>query len=306
MDSDGRNKQAIFKTAVNLDSSLHGYDLAGSSLSRDGRRILLVSWPGKNQENRIVWSLNSDGSGLKKHPIGVPNAGWISCLGWTPDSRQAVILIYENPRKGETARPTPWIFRLSPDSGVWQALGGNMMGIHLFGMSPAGDRLGYFGLDSSDPKYPRDILRTIDVETTIETDILPISGLQQARWNLEGDQVAFLADNGRRIGIVSVAEKSVLAERSLEVSKMDRNPWTMDWADEGQKIVLSDFKDSRFVLRIFDKAFQNEKVYPLPIDKPLDNYPHVYGLGKKIVVLDFSNSRLWVFDPATEKWKKLF
>jgi len=308
MDMDGRNKRVILKTSPKTDSPLQGQILFQIGLSPDGRKLILTSCPEMNHGQQKVWSMNSDGTDLKAHPHDIPNIEWIYGLGWSSDNRRALIQVTSKVEDKQLSNKRILrLFVLSPDSREWLPLPEDISGTAYFGSSPDGNRLGYFGSDASGPVAPQNILRYIDIETLVVTDIISVSGLEQACWNPKGDQIAVLADHGRRLSVVSVPEKKILAERTMEASSLDRLPGTMAWTKDGKSIALTDFMNSSFVLQVYDTSLRVEKTYPLPQGAvSISSTPFVYGADNKILVFDFSASRLWSFDPATEKWKKLF
>jgi hypothetical protein len=196
---------------------------------------------------------------------------------------------------------------LSANSGEWRLLPDDVAtGISSFGLTPDGSRLGYFAYEGPEPEASATILRILDLKTLEATDVLTIPGIQIATWNPRGDQIAFLADSGRRLGVISVSGRDIVAERVRDSAELYRDPGTLFWTEDANKIVLSDKSGSGYVLRMYDPALAEEKTYPVPQDDiPLENHPRLYRAGDKILVLNFPASRLWSFDPATEKWKKL-
>ena len=186
------------------------------------------------------------------------------------------------------------------------------MALYLFdgpakAAKPDGNRLGFFSRATNEADSSPRSFRIFDLETGLTEDFPEIRGVCQACWNPSSDQVAFLAEGGRRLGIVSVAEKKILSERPMTTRGIERLPGTMAWAKNGRNIAFSSVEESDYALRIYDSSLRTEKVFPIPCGrKPLENLPMVYGAGDKFLVLDFPSSRLWSFDPEKERWKKLF
>jgi len=307
MDEDGRNRKSLLRISEIKDPPLSGQALYDCRISPDGRRIICLPY-GVEKDRPTLWSLNSDGTGLRFYQVDVPNADWFDCFGWSADGRHIILFVMEkqNPQEKRGLKRRARLFKLSLESGVWQAFPDSASGVWVFGLSPQGTRVGLLVSESTDFNAPRDVLALFDIESMEKTDILRVQGVQFLRWNEDGGKAAFLADNSKRIGVVSLQEKRILAEKVLSDKKKEQSRGTMDWAAEGQKLVLSDFDGSRYVLRVFSDTLQEDKAYPIPQGDTINSLPNVYGLGQKVLVLDFQSSRLWVFDLAKEKWRKLF
>jgi len=308
MDEDGRNRKPILR-ASELESLSHSVEsLLNCTISPDGRRIICFPYT-LEKDKPAFWSLNSDGTGLRSHAmIGVPYVDWYYPLGWSANGRHIILNVTEkqNPQDKRWLNRLVRHYRMSVESGAWQAFPDRASGFWVFGLSPEGTQMGLLVSESAEPKSPRDVLAIFDIESMEETDILRVPGVQFIRWNPDGERVVFFAEDHKRIGVVSLTEKRIIAEKTLTDHIKPRVSWTMDWVDDGRKIALSDLDGSRYVLRVFDETFKEERVYPIPQGDSLNHIPVVYGLGQKILVLDGVKSRLWVFDLAKEKWRKLF
>jgi len=316
IDEDGRNKRSIFRSSDVQIGPLSGHYLFNYCLSRDGRRIVFLSQPPGGQDSRILWSLNSDGSGLKNYNIGIPNLGSMYCLGWTADNKHVILNVWEKPPKDKSPQRR-WLCKYSLESGAWQEFGENAWMSYLFGLSPKGDKFGAgFPLPAAQLPPPQgpsspyggrpELLSVYDLETLARTDIIQSSSFTIARWDPSGAKIAYLSNGGTRLGIYSIAEGKILSETALGPALKYFVDKSLTWAADGQKVALSDLEGSRYILRIFSENLKQDKIYPIPRGETLKTCPDVYGLGQKVLVLDFQTSRLWVFDLATEKWRKLF
>jgi len=313
MDKDGRNKRNILALSDKPNSPIQGLEFSRISLSPDGRTLVLFAYPPfGRQKSALIWTMNSDGSGLRALPS--PNdseASYMLDRGWTPDHRHILIWVSKRPvaksGSNKTEYRNPNTYLVSIDTGEWRRLPEDLMGIHLFGLSPNEDSLGYLGKVSAEAGAVLVQLRLLDLKTMATSEIISAPGIQRAFWNLQGDKIAFLAEGNRRIGIVSVSEKKILAERPFGPTTSDQMSWRVVWTGDGRHLVMSDFDNSSYFLRIFDSALRDEKQIPLSEDVvPVSNVPHLIPVGNKILVIEVQTSRLWSFDPATEKWKKLF
>ncbi len=308
MDIDGRNKRAIFHTSNKPDSPLAGDMIYHLSVSPDGKRLILGSYPGSRSGQKRICSLNTDGTGLRFYSTDLTYLDWINGLCWSSDSRRIVFAATIRPSERASNKQKIRYFLLDLEAGEWTMPPEDLRGFSIFGASRDGKLLGYFGTDTADAASPKEMLRYYNIDTNAISDIVAVSRIQSVNWSPAGDRIAFLADSGRRLGIISVSEKTLLAETALEKAEIEaRTPRSMAWTLDGQKIILADFRNSVHVLRIFDQALREIKSFPIPReDIPLEHLPHLYSTGDKILVMDFTASRLWSFDPATEKWKKLF
>ena len=307
-DADGKNERTLLVSKL-TDPLIAGQTYMDMSLSGDGQTILILSRHEKDRAKLFLWSIKTSGSDLENIPVDFPPAEFARIINWTSDSRQVLLGLTLLPEKNSPRQRTVRYYALSPASGELRDLPAGIRGISDFGPSPDGNRLGYFGRTSPDPDAPRDVLRLFDVQTASETDLCPGSDPVQACWSPTGDRIALLAEGGRKLVVISFAEKKILAERVLESANVDsRIPGTMAWTGDGRHIALSAKSPAdEYRLQVYGPSLDSEKSYSIPTGrKPMDNLPHVYGAGEKIVVFDFTNSRVWSFDPAKELWKKLF
>jgi len=315
MDEDGRNKRSIFRSSDVQIGQLSGHDTFNFCLSRDGSRIVFLSQPPGGQDSRMLWSINSDGSGLRNYKINIPDLGYMYCLGWTADNQHVILNVLEKPSEDKSVRKR-WLCKYSLETRAWQAFGENAWMTYVFGLSPKGDK---FGASSPAPgaQPPAlsgppsavvrpEILSAYDLDTLARTDLLRAPSISQAVWDPGGAKIAFLSKGGTRLGIYSMAEGKVLSETALGPSLKNIVDKSLSWAADGQKVVLTDLEGSRYILKIFDENLKHDKTYPIPQTKTIQTCPGVYGLGQKVLVLDFQSGRLWVFDLAKEKWRRLF
>lgn len=320
MDENGRHKRPVLRPSKSKDDPL-SRGLMDCSLSRDGRRIVFSAWPDKRSGGDFLWSVNSDGSGLKSYNIDIPDIDWVSCFGWTKDDRHVIYRVMQKTVKaGESRLPgrNMRFLKLSVESGVWQEFGEDAGMSYWLGLSPDGNKFGGTfsspGPEIPEPSEPRHpgiaplrVLSVLDLDTLVRTDLLTAPSFDAAHWDPTGARIAYLADGQKRLGIYSLSEGKVVSESNLKPSTLkadDRRSIT--WTDEGRRIAMSDLEGSQYVLRVYDDNLKDSKVYDIPQGHTFGHCPLVYGVGQKVLVQDFQASRLWVFDLAQEKWRKLF
>lgn len=321
MDEDGSNQKPLISAQDWNGSLLRGQYVYDCSLSRDGTHVVFITRPAKSGNESRLWSVNSDGTGLRDYQVDIPNAYFWSLHGWTSDNRHVLLTFRDIIPKEATKVPTWWLIKLSLETGAWQTFAENAMMTYALGLSPAGDKLGVtfrspqhaLPVPSKPRVYvytPPDTLAVFDLETLTRTDILKGRPFNDARWDPTGARIAFLTEAGKRLSVYSLAENRVSVEREIGAEFKDSNEDSLmrriNWADGGRKIAIIGRLDKQYVLRLFDDKLAGEKIYPIPSSETFAFIPHPHGLGSKILVQDYQSSRLLVFDLATEKWRKLF
>ena len=316
MDQDGRNKRLLLRPYEVESGPLSGHYRFNFLPSRDGRRVVFNSHQSGNWGSQMLWSINADGSGLRNHKIDIPNLAWAYCNGWTADNQNIILTVMEKPLDNKSPRRRNWLCKFSLESGVWQKFGEDAWKSSLFGLSPKGDKLGTSFLSpaaqppslSGPPSavLRPEILSVYDLNTLARTDLLRAPSIGQAVWDPSGAKIAYLSNGDTRLGIYSIAEGKVISETALGPSLKNYVYKPLSWAADGQKVVLTDLEGSRYILKIFDENLKHDKTYPIPQTETIQTRPEVCGLGQKVLVLDFQKSRLWVFDLAKEKWRRLF
>jgi len=316
MDEDGRNMKRLLSAQQFADPRFKKQDISDCDISRDGARVAFITYPLNHWRRGHLWTVNSDGTDLRDYPIDFPNAGLWAINGWTGDDRRLLLSFMEIAPEGERKIPSRWLVIFSAETGAWQIVTENFSMFYSFGLSPAGDKLGA-GFHSPQLVPPGsskpfevyvtpDILAVFDLATLSRTDILTGRSFHAARWDPTETRIAFLTDQGKNLGVYSLAESRVTAEREVgsETKNLPRN--MMDWADGGRKIAVTSRFDDHYVLRIFNGDLGSEKNYRIPGSTKFPTHPTAFGLGTKILIEEFQKNRLLVFDLATEKWRKLF
>jgi ABC-type transport system involved in multi-copper enzyme maturation permease subunit len=321
MDEDGSNQKPLISAQDWNGSLFRGQYVECCSLSRDGTRVVFITRPVKSGTQSRLWSVSSDGTGLRDYKVDIPNAQLWFLNGWTGDNRHVLLIFSEILTEYVKRAPTRWLVKFSLENGAWQMFAENAMMTYALGLSPAGDKLGA-AFRSPQPTlsvpskphgyvYTRpDTLAVFDLETLTRTDILKGWPFNDARWDPTGARIAFLTEAGKRLSVYSLAENRVSVEREIGTEFKDSNEDSLmrgiDWADGGRKIAIIGRLDKQYVLRIFDDKLAGEKSYRIPSSETFMFIPHPHGLGAKVLVQDYQSSRLLVFDLATEKWRKLF
>jgi hypothetical protein len=311
MDEEGRNVRPLLLTAESKEPSFAGQSLLNIEISPDGRRVLFNAQAVKRLaiESTVLWSINADGTGLRSYAEGAPAADMYYCRGWSPDGSKAIVHVLEkrDPEDKRWLKRRSRLYKLSLDSGAWEPFPEHVPASYYWPISPDGKRLVYLLPDSDVFNAPRNRLVLIDLESYAETEALRIPDGQFAYWSPDGGRIAVLNDKGARLSLVSPADRSILAERSLPGGPKERGRQSLAWADDGRKLVLGDHDESGPLIRVFDAALKTETLHAVPGKRGALDVPSVFGLpGGKILVGLGSVDRLWVFDLATEKWKKLF
>lgn len=311
MDQDGRNARPLLLTAESKEPSFAGQELWQIEMSPDGRRVLFETRSARKpaSESRALWIINADGTGLRSCAEGAPAADMYFYLGWSPDGSKAIVYVREklSPEDKRWLKRRSRLFKLSLDSGAWEPFPEHLPGSFYWPISPDGKQIAYLLPDSDAENAPRNRLVLVDLESYAETEVLRIPDSQFAFWSPDGGRIAVLNEKGARLSVLSPAEKAILAERSLPGKPKERGPRSLVWSEDGRKLVLGDRYESRPIIRVFDAALKTETVHAVPGGLGTRDSPSLFGLpGSRVLVQMGSVDRLWAFDLATGKWKRLF
>jgi hypothetical protein len=317
MNADGSEKKQLLGAGLAPEDPRSLLSPYSSLLSSDAKRIvffdedILSKSPGTPSP---LWSLNTDGTGLRNHPVDPAMVGnskdyMLQLAAWT-GSMDAVLIHQMARRSGIPSRL--WLTNLN-DGTSKVLLEFAPVGWHVF-LSPGSDCLA-IPLRILDGGKSRLGVALVDLKT-LEIRTIEVDGnrsIERLTWSPNGNKLAFLAreETSRGTGayvlmVVSVPDRRLLASKEMTADEKIGMFYSLGWLKDGVRLILGDPRGDG-CLKILGSDLVEEKriAFPASVKKPFE----LFGLtvaGDKALVVDGTTNRLWRLDLRTDSWKRIF
>ncbi len=301
MNKDGSGKKNLFEDYRKKDSPFVDQFLWPCLISPDGERIAFVTKDWKN--NKVtLWSLNSDGTGLRSQPLDLPEIDWVNLVGWEMPGKSIIISTLS---KRGTPKSNCELLNFDLETGGYEILAKNLRKPYGAQISPGRDSAAFVYYDERDSK---EVLARVDLRSIEKEEIYRGNAIDGFCFNGVGDKIAFIADK-EKLGIYSSSDKKLETIKEFKPEKKlwnEKERWSfyyLSWVSGGKKLVFGDYIRGEPCLRVFGDDLKQEKIIKMPF---FPEQAHIRALKNIVFVTSMMTKELWVVDIDTEKWHKIY
>ena len=295
----GEKKVRLIEDLTRMDTSVSISEFSNPQLSRDGRRISLLSSSGYHSEPGSLWILSEDGKNTERYSL--PDKGYFTGHCWAGNDRFLFVLAY--PPKWPSDKTNLW--RLSLDDGRWTLVSDTLLNAWFIYrlMSPDGSRVAFFEKKTG-VSGRETALNVCDAATLQKHEIKRWKGKQDFSWSPDGERLAVL-ENRDILTVYSAADGSETCRRPVKLDSGEKAHGVLWWTEDGRKIVYGDFHGSKSLLHIFSADLGEEKLVNPPWEAPASPYFTLWGAGSHLLLGGSSRRILWTYNLNTDSWKKI-
>jgi hypothetical protein len=264
-------------------------------ISPDGERVAFVTKDWKSKK-LTIWSLNSDGTGLRNQLLDLPEVDWVDFVGWKMSGKSIIIsIISKRGTQGSNNR----LLSFDPETGNYEILAENLRRPYSARISPGRDSVAFVFYDE---KGSQNVLAKVDLKSLEREEIYRGKSIDGFCFSQEGDKIAFMADVGK-LGIYSLAGKKVEAMKELKPEKQPSPLHSLAWVTGGKKFVFGDYCSGEPCLRVFGEDLKQEKTIKIPFSP---EQAEMTSVKNYVFVSNIMTKRLWTVDINTENWRKVY
>jgi len=290
MNTDGTEKNTLIE-ASSVDSPFYGFYNGECLLSEDGARLVFSAQSGWRRGKKKFWVMSVDGTGSKEFSLNRSLPPENGILAWIPQEDSLLL-------KLRTAPGSPLLLKYDLKNEVSKPLliDSREPEISIRGVSPQGD----YVLFSSFYPDERFVLSLLDTRTGEKKDIQASESLAHWRynWNRNEGRIAFYKNN--EFWVYNIINND-LTEIKIRPHKFGVN---FDWVENENKLVINDYWDGRYFIRIFDLDLKEEKTIGLP--QKINNPRQIWGVRQGVLLKNYRRGNLWRIDLITEELTQVY
>jgi hypothetical protein len=301
MNKDGSGKKSLLEDYLKKDGSFLEHIFLSSLISPDGEKIAIVTKDRKKERKDknsaiwTIWSLNSDGTGLRGQPLGLPGVDWLDLVGWEMSGRS--MIVWALTKRG-TAKSNNKLLNFDLQTGSFEVLADDLRKPFQTWISPGRDFLIY---SFHDEKAAQEVLAKLDLRNLQREEIYRGSSIEMFRLNKDGDKIAFLAEKGK-LGLYLFSEKRIIALVEYKPGKAPSRVHSLEWVSAGEELVLGDNLENGSCLRVFGMDLAEKKAIKIPFSL---EYVQLTALNEFVFVWNYRTSELWTVNIDTEKCQRV-
>jgi len=295
MNLDGSGKRDLLKNYLKKGSPFYDQYFWPFLISLDGAKVAFVTRDWKNKKSTI-WTINSDGAGLRSQPLDLPGIDWLFFAGWEVSGKNLVISTLS--RRG-TAAVNNKLLSFDLETGRYQILADDLRRPFATRISPGGDFVVYCFYDE---KAAQEVLAKTDLRSLAKEEIYRGSSIEMFRLNKGGGKIAFFAEKGK-LGLYSFSEKKIIALAEYKPGQKPPRIYSLEWVGGDKELVFDDNSTSESCLRVFGGDLVEKKTIKIPFSL---EHIQISALNEFIFVPDYQTSKLWAVDVNSEKWQRIY
>lgn len=309
MNGDGSGKRRIVRAGFVRESPLYEARLVSGLLSPDGKSVVFsAEHPRMTRAGKrlfSIWSVGSDGSGLKELPLDpawadkLEGSSWFMLAAWPRGGKTILLDLYVPSERGANS-----LWTYDPSSGAVRALFESTW----FQSSQVSSNGEFAAVVYWTPPEGLSRLGLLDLKTMATTEILerPRASVLRLCWNRAGDRLAILHEPESgvlRLSVFSLETRRITESRELMRIEREFPPASAGWIGDRGRLCWYDPKAG--VLRFLAPDLSDEKAIALPGAIGKGPFYPAFG-GGMILLTDEGDQSLWRLDITTEKWKKIW
>ena len=304
MNTDGTEEKPLAGTG-NPESPFYGAYFGPVSVSAEGDRVAFIARNSRKAPLEDLWTIRSDGTGLRGYDLGIPDGYYNYLLGFG-DSDRALLLLYVAREKAGAGseRQVVKLVRLDLESGRVETLAHQVRKPwHVF-MAAESEASGAerFAFIQYDEATGREYLAVYDPEAGAKNLAYAEDSVNGFRWNKAGDKLAFLTA-GSKLGIYSPAEKQVVKLDELKGYDLRWPSQALEWTSD-DRLILRRVEGEGSSMCLLDANLVEQKSLRLPFHTKYA--PRFWSAGNYAIVENTEKHELWGADLTTDKWRKIY
>ena len=304
MNSDGTEEKSLVETE-NRDSPFDGVFIDAIRVSTKGDKVAFIARNVPKSDTLDLWTINSDGTGLRGYDPGIPDAYYYIIIGFEDSDRALFLLYVARARSGDRdGRLEAKLLRVDLESGEaetltdrvrkpWSAFMPGEITTFMAG------RVAFIQYDEA---KTRESLTVYDPASGEKIPVYPEDSVTGFRWNTNGDKLAFLTA-GSKLGIYFPAENQVVTIAELKGYDLRWPSQALGWTWDG-RLILRRLEGKVSFLCILDANLTEQKALRLPFDTYYAS--RFWSAGQYAIAEDTEDHQLWGVDLTTDKWVRIY
>lgn len=290
MNIDGTGKKVLIESS-SVDSPFHGFYYGECMLSEDATRLVFSAQADWRKGKKKFWVMSVDGTGSKEYSLDRSIAAENGILAWLPQEDSLLLQL-----RAVTGFPLLLKYDLKNEVSVPLLINTKEPEISIRGVSPHGDYV-LFSAFSPSQGF---VIFLLDTKTGEKKNIHTSESLAHWKfnWNRIKEKLAFYKNN--EFWVYDINEDR-LSELKIRPHKFGVN---FDWMENENKLVINDYWDGKYFIRLFDLDLNEEKVIQLSSD--INNPRQVWGVRQGVLLKNYRRGNLWRLDLITEELTQIY
>jgi hypothetical protein len=302
MNTDGTQQKPLVGTG-DPESPFYGVYFDSVCMSPGGDRVAFIARNSRKATLEDLWTIKSDGTGLRGYGLGIPDVYYDYILGFG-DSDRALLLLSVARAKDVDAhgRQVVKLLRLDLESGKVETLA--VVRKTWFAFMPAlrATKPERFAFIQYDEATAGEHLAIYNPETREMTQVYAEESVTGFRWNKAGDRLAFLTA-GSKLGIYSRDEKRIVRIAEMKGYDLRWPSAALEWTSD-DRLILRRVEGEGSSMCILDANLAEQKSIRLPFDTYYAS--RFWSVGHYAIVENTEKHELWGVDLTTDKWKRIY
>jgi hypothetical protein len=302
VNAEGTEEKVLVGTG-DPESPFYGAYFDSVCMSPGGDRVAFIARNSRKVTLDNLWTIKSDGTGLRGYGLGIPDVYYDYILGFGDSDRALLLLSVARARDVDAhGRQVAKLLRLDLESGKVETLGEVRKTWFAFMPALRATKPERFAFIQYDEATAREHLAVYDSETGEKIPVYAEDSVTGFRWNKAGDRLAFLTA-GSKLGIYSLGEKRIVRIAELKGYDLRRPSQALEWTSD-DRLILRRVEGEGSSMCILDANFREQKAFRLPFHTKYAS--PFWSVRNYAIVEDTEKYEIWGVDLTTDKWLRIY